>query len=94
MPDLSPGTIVQHDEREGRGPLEGLRAGLTAIAGDADAAYATSCDVPLLADAIEYFDASMLDDMSDDDSLKDWRIVFRSMFMRIADACDAERVQP
>lgn len=52
------------------------------------------CDVPLLADAIEYFDPSMLDDMSDDDSLKDWRIVFRSIFMRVADACDAERAQP
>ena len=59
-----------------------------------DAVPLADCDVPLLADAIEYFDASMLDDMSEDDSLKDWRIVFRSIFMRVADACDAERVQP
>jgi molybdopterin-guanine dinucleotide biosynthesis protein A len=41
--------IVARDEREGRGPLEGLLAGLTAIAPHAEAAYATSCDVPLLA---------------------------------------------
>lgn len=52
------------------------------------------CDVPVLADAIEYFDPSMLDNMSEDDSLRDWRIVFRSMFMRLADACDAEAVRP
>jgi len=51
LPDLPPRVIVTRDEREGRGPLEGLRVGLTVIAGDADAAYATSCDVPLLAQA-------------------------------------------
>ena len=33
---------------EGRGPLEGLRAGLKALPADVDAAYVTSCDVPLL----------------------------------------------
>ncbi len=49
LPALPPHTIVAHDEREGRGPLEGLRAGLAAIANKVDAAYATSCDVPLIA---------------------------------------------
>ncbi len=39
------------DERPERGPLEGLAAGLRAIGGDADAVYATSCDVPLLVPA-------------------------------------------
>jgi molybdopterin-guanine dinucleotide biosynthesis protein A len=48
LPPLPAGVIVTRDEREGRGPLEGLLAGLTAIAPHADAAYATSCDVPLL----------------------------------------------
>ena len=48
LPPLPPGVILARDEREGRGPLEGLLAGLTAIAPRADAAYATSCDVPLL----------------------------------------------
>jgi molybdopterin-guanine dinucleotide biosynthesis protein A len=44
--------LVARDEREGRGPLEGLLAGLSAIAPHCDAAYATSCDVPLLVPAV------------------------------------------
>jgi molybdopterin-guanine dinucleotide biosynthesis protein A len=48
LPPLPAHVIVTHDEREGRGPLEGLRAGLKALPADADAAYVTSCDVPLL----------------------------------------------
>ena len=48
LPELPPGTIVTRDEREGRGPLEGLRAGLKALPEDIEAAYVTSCDVPLL----------------------------------------------
>jgi molybdopterin-guanine dinucleotide biosynthesis protein A len=48
LPPLSDDVIVARDEREGRGPLEGLLAGLTAIAPHTNAAYATSCDVPLL----------------------------------------------
>ena len=48
LPALPAEVLVARDERKGRGPLEGLLAGLTAIASDAEAAYATSCDVPLL----------------------------------------------
>ena len=48
LPALPPDVLVTRDEREGRGPLEGLRAGLKALPGDVDAAYVTSCDVPLL----------------------------------------------
>jgi molybdopterin-guanine dinucleotide biosynthesis protein A len=48
LPPLPGNVIVTRDERSGRGPLEGLFAGLTAIRPHADAAYATSCDVPLL----------------------------------------------
>lgn len=48
LPPLSPDVVVTHDERGGRGPLEGLRAGLKALPEDVDAAYVTSCDVPLL----------------------------------------------
>jgi molybdopterin-guanine dinucleotide biosynthesis protein A len=51
LPPLPPGVIVTHDEREGRGPLEGLRAGLKALPTDVEAAYVTSCDVPLLVPA-------------------------------------------
>jgi molybdopterin-guanine dinucleotide biosynthesis protein A len=48
LPALPPEVIVTRDEREGRGPLEGLRAGLKALPMEAEVAYVTSCDVPLL----------------------------------------------
>jgi molybdopterin-guanine dinucleotide biosynthesis protein A len=51
LPELPGDIIITRDEREGRGPLEGLLAGLSALTGRADAAYATSCDVPLLESA-------------------------------------------
>jgi molybdopterin-guanine dinucleotide biosynthesis protein A len=58
LPALPSEVIVARDEREGRGPLEGLRAGLKALPEQIDAAYVTSCDVPLLMPA---FVARMLD---------------------------------
>src|SRR5512134_3867522 len=51
LPELPPEVIVARDERKGRGPLEGLRAGLKALPAGVDAAYVTSCDVPLLVPA-------------------------------------------
>jgi molybdenum cofactor guanylyltransferase len=48
LPSLPPSVGVVRDRRPGRGPLEGLCVGLESLAGRADAAYATSCDVPLL----------------------------------------------
>ena len=48
LPALSSNVIIARDERDGRGPLEGLRAGLKALPQGVDAAYVTSCDVPLL----------------------------------------------
>jgi molybdopterin-guanine dinucleotide biosynthesis protein A len=48
VPHLPSDVIVTRDAREGRGPLEGLLAGLQALPEDVDAAYVTSCDVPLL----------------------------------------------
>lgn len=42
------GVTVVRDEERGRGPLQGLAAGLAALQGISDAAYASSCDVPLL----------------------------------------------
>ena len=48
LPELPAGVIVTRDDREGRGPLEGLAAGLRALPEAVEAAYATSCDVPLL----------------------------------------------
>ena len=51
LPKLAAGVIVARDRREDRGPLEALSAGLSALPDDVDAAYVTSCDVPLLAPA-------------------------------------------
>lgn len=51
LPTLPADTIVARDEREARGPLEGIRAGLKALPEGVDAAYITSCDVPLLVPA-------------------------------------------
>lgn len=48
LPELSASVTVTRDEQEGRGPLEGLRAGLKALPSAVDFAYVTSCDVPLL----------------------------------------------
>jgi molybdopterin-guanine dinucleotide biosynthesis protein A len=51
VPELPNNVIVTRDEREQRGPLEGLRAGLKALPESVDLAYVTSCDVPLLVPA-------------------------------------------
>jgi molybdopterin-guanine dinucleotide biosynthesis protein A len=48
LPPLPDDVIITRDEREQKGPLEGLRAGLSALPDSVDIAYATSCDVPLL----------------------------------------------
>ena len=48
LPPLPRDVAVARDEREGRGPLQGLAAGLRALPADVDASYVTSCDVPLL----------------------------------------------
>ncbi len=48
LPELPKNVIVTRDEREAKGPLEGLRAGLAALPTSVEFAYATSCDVPLL----------------------------------------------
>ena len=58
LTDLPQAVILTRDEREGRGPLEGLRAGLKALPRSVDLAYVTSCDVPLLVPA---FVTRMLD---------------------------------
>jgi len=48
LPELPDNVKITHDEREQRGPLEGLRAGLKALPNSVEAAYITSCDVPML----------------------------------------------
>jgi molybdopterin-guanine dinucleotide biosynthesis protein A len=46
LPPLPDGVRVVDDEREGRGPLQGILAGLHAV--DADVAFVASVDLPLL----------------------------------------------
>lgn len=52
LPPLAGDVLLARDEREGRGPLEGLLAGMKELArhdySTGLAIYATSCDVPLL----------------------------------------------
>lgn len=48
VPPLPPQIEVVRDEEKGRGPLQGLAAGLAALRGRIDAAYLSSCDVPFL----------------------------------------------
>jgi molybdopterin-guanine dinucleotide biosynthesis protein A len=48
VPPLPPGIDLVRDPEPGRGPLQGLIAGLEALRGRADAAYLSSCDVPFL----------------------------------------------
>jgi molybdenum cofactor guanylyltransferase len=64
LPGLPPSVIIVRDEREGRGPLEGLRAGLKALPADVGISYVTSCDVPLL---VPEFVQRMVDLLGDHD---------------------------
>lgn len=48
LPPIPHPTRCARDAVAGRGPLEGLAAGLSALQGIAEAAFVTSCDVPLL----------------------------------------------
>jgi molybdopterin-guanine dinucleotide biosynthesis protein A len=48
LPDLPRGTLVVEDPREGKGPVQGIAAGLTALAGQAEAAFISSTDLPFL----------------------------------------------
>ena len=64
LPDLPADVLVTRDEQEGRGPLEGLRAGLKALPGTVEMAYVTSCDVPLL---VPGFVRHMIDLVTDHD---------------------------
>jgi molybdopterin-guanine dinucleotide biosynthesis protein A len=64
VPTLPDGVAVALDEFDKCGPLAGLAAGLTALAGRCEAAYVTSCDVPLLT---RQFVQRMVDLLGDSD---------------------------
>jgi molybdopterin-guanine dinucleotide biosynthesis protein A len=48
VPRVPPEVAIVCDEEQGRGPLQGLAAGLAALDGHVEAAYLSSCDVPFL----------------------------------------------
>jgi molybdopterin-guanine dinucleotide biosynthesis protein A len=48
LPELPADVFVARDDREYLGPLNGLAGGLARLAGHAEAAYLSSCDVPFL----------------------------------------------
>jgi molybdenum cofactor guanylyltransferase len=48
LPLLPAGTVVVDDPREGRGPVQGIAAGLAALAGRAEIAFVASTDLPFL----------------------------------------------
>ena len=48
LPDLPKGTLVVDDPREGKGPVQGIAAGLTALSGQAETAFIASTDMPFL----------------------------------------------
>ena len=63
LPDLGPGVELAEDPVEGRGPLQGLAAGLAAVGERAEAAFLSSTDVPLLH---PYFVSRVLAALTDD----------------------------
>jgi molybdopterin-guanine dinucleotide biosynthesis protein A len=64
LPPLPEGISLVRDEERGRGPLQGLAAGLQALASSADAAYVSSCDVPFLRPAFVRRMGDLLGDAS------------------------------
>jgi len=62
VPPLPPDIVTVRDEERGRGPLQGLAAGLSALRGRAEAAYLSSCDVPFLRPSFVRRMIDLLDD--------------------------------
>ena len=52
IPTLPEGVLVVRDAVSGRGPLQGIAAGLEALVGRADAVFVSSTDVPFLHPAL------------------------------------------
>jgi molybdopterin-guanine dinucleotide biosynthesis protein A len=48
LPNLPKGTLIADDPREGKGPVQGIAAGLAALRGRADIAFISSTDMPFL----------------------------------------------
>jgi molybdopterin-guanine dinucleotide biosynthesis protein A len=61
LPELPEGVLLAVDEQPGRGPLEGIAAGMRALHGRADAAFVSSTDAPFLHPAFVRGVAAALD---------------------------------
>jgi molybdenum cofactor guanylyltransferase len=48
LPNLPKGTFITDDPREGKGPVQGIAAGLATLRGHADIAFISSTDMPFL----------------------------------------------
>jgi molybdenum cofactor guanylyltransferase len=48
LPELPEGTVVADDPHEGKGPVQGIAAGLAALSGLAEVAFVSSTDMPFL----------------------------------------------
>jgi molybdopterin-guanine dinucleotide biosynthesis protein A len=88
VPPLPGEVILARDEEQGRGPLQGLAAGLAALRGHADVAYLSSCDVPFLRPA---FVRRLIDLLGDWDICVPWVGEFHHPLaavyrLRVADA--------
>src|SRR5579859_6613126 len=67
LPELPEGTLVADDPREGRGPVQGIAAGLAALTGRADVAFVSSTDMPFLHPAFIQRVLRVLEDSDDTD---------------------------
>jgi molybdopterin-guanine dinucleotide biosynthesis protein A len=100
LPALSTEVGVARDEREARGPLEGIRAGLRALPETVDAAYITSCDVPLLVPAFVERMIALLGDhdvavMEVDGYPHPLSAIYRrTVLPRVEQLLDANRLRP
>jgi molybdopterin-guanine dinucleotide biosynthesis protein A len=100
LPAISSKIVIVRDEREYRGPLEGLATGLRALQGKVDAVYATACDVPLLAPAFVDRMFQLLDDFDiavpfDGEHHHPLAAVYRvTVLSQIQELLDADRLRP
>ena len=100
LPKLAAGVIVARDRREDRGPLEALSAGLSALPEDVEAAYVTSCDVPLLAPAFVRRMFELLEDHSAAVPISDGylhplsAVYLRSLLAVIDELLASDRLRP
>jgi molybdopterin-guanine dinucleotide biosynthesis protein A len=67
LPELPDGVLVADDPREGKGPLQGIAAGLAALTGRADLAFVSSTDLPFLHPAFIRRVLAVLEESEDTD---------------------------